>query len=44
MLPFTDVMHFFANELARLRRCGFAGTLISTRALQGFFLGHMTPP
>jgi len=40
MLSFADVVHFFADELAGLRRRRFAGPLVAASALHGCLLRH----
>jgi len=42
MLALAHVVHLFAHELARLRRCGFPLTLVAARSPQRFFLRHNT--
>ena len=44
MLAFADVMHLLADELARLGRGCLAGALVGACALNGFLLGHTSPP
>src|SRR5258706_8019249 len=44
VLAFTDVVHFLADELARLRRWRLAGALVCASAFDRFLLGHTCPP
>src|SRR5207244_9688113 len=39
-LAFTDVMHLFANEFARLRGGRFALALVAAGTFEGFFFRH----
>jgi hypothetical protein len=40
MLAFSDMLHFFAHELARLSGRGFTFALIFTRPFNCFFFWH----
>jgi hypothetical protein len=40
MFTLPDVVHLFANELARLRRGRFALAFVTARSLDSLFLGH----
>jgi hypothetical protein len=41
---FSDVLHFFAHKLARLRAGGFPPALRFFCALDSFFLWHKSSP
>ena len=40
MLPFADVMHFFADKFSGLRRGRFTFASIFVGSLQSFTFGH----
>src|SRR5207248_4777578 len=44
MLAFAHVMHFFAHELAGLRRGRLAGALVPSSALERLLFWHRRPP
>src|SRR2546422_6376001 len=44
VLPLSDVLDLFADELTGLSAGGFALTPVTTGALDGLFLGHGSPP
>jgi hypothetical protein len=40
MLSFSNMLHFFAHELARLSRRGFTFPFVFTRPFNWFFFWH----